>query len=277
MSGGAEKGEPTRGVNRERAVIGRADDRTPVLTEPVWLTEAHVRLLHSAVLGLFGSRPVGSAVGSAVGRDGVQSMVRDGGVLQDVLGRPQERWRRHVAASRSSAPGVVVFARPLDETILRATQRRADSYGVASPPSPENPPELWPRRTPIDGTAASGRPSQEPVHQSVPVGPSMAQSEGPPVRSGHRVPPTEVSVFALAAAYGVGLVRERPFVQANERTALAAMRAFLFRNGYRFAPDPKEAVYMVNGAADVFDEESLAEWTQENAVSMHPAADACAR
>lgn len=53
------------------------------------------------------------------------------------------------------------------------------------------------------------------------------------------------SLFKLAALYGEGITRNHPFVDGNKRTALLAVRTFLFYNGHRFDPDVAESVVMM--------------------------------
>lgn len=73
------------------------------------------------------------------------------------------------------------------------------------------------------------------------------------------------SVFELAAAYGFGIAKNHAFVDGNKRTALLAMRAFLFSNGNNFSPDEVETVTVIEGlAAGDVDEELLAHWIGEN-------------
>lgn len=125
--------------------------------DPVWLSEAQVRMLHAETLRLFGG---------AVG-------LRDAAMLDSALGRPKDKWR------------------------------------------------------------------YDPV----------------------------TSVFSLAAAYGFGIARNHPFVDGNKRTALLAMRAFLFLNGYHLTPDEIETVTVVEGlAAGTVDEASVANWIESNTV-----------
>ena len=76
----------------------------------------------------------------------------------------------------------------------------------------------------------------------------------------------EVTVFDLAAAYAFGIAKNHAFVDGNKRTAVLALRAFLFRNGYGFEPDPVELVTVMEGVASGrVDEILLAEWARENA------------
>lgn len=125
--------------------------------DPVWLSEAQVRMLHAETLRLFGG---------AVG-------LRDAAMLDSALGRPKSKWR----------------------------------YDPAT------------------------------------------------------------SVFSLAAAYGFGIARNHPFVDGNKRTALLAMRAFLFLNRYHLTPDEIETVTVVEGlAAGTVDEASVANWIESNTV-----------
>lgn len=73
------------------------------------------------------------------------------------------------------------------------------------------------------------------------------------------------TLFDLAAAYGFGIAKNHAFVDGNKRAALLAMRAFLFRNGYRFQPEEVETVTVMEGVAggDV-NEPMLAEWLEAN-------------
>jgi death on curing protein len=71
--------------------------------------------------------------------------------------------------------------------------------------------------------------------------------------------------FELAAAYAFGIARNHPFLDGNKRAALLAIRAFLFRNGYRFAPDELDTVAMTEGlAAGSVAEAELAAWVETN-------------
>ena len=75
------------------------------------------------------------------------------------------------------------------------------------------------------------------------------------------------SVFGLAAAYGFGIARNHPFIDGNKRTALLAMRAFLFLNGHQLTPDEIETVTVVEGlAAGTVDEASVESWIESNTV-----------
>ena len=71
--------------------------------------------------------------------------------------------------------------------------------------------------------------------------------------------------FDLAAWYGFGLAKNHVFIDGNKRVALLAIRAFLFRNGFRFNPEEVETVTMMEGlAAGNVSEELLADRIRAN-------------
>ncbi len=73
------------------------------------------------------------------------------------------------------------------------------------------------------------------------------------------------TVFELAAAYGIGIVKNHPFIDGNKRTGLLSMHAFLFLNGWDFNSDQAEEVQMIMKlAAGELEEEDLARWVGEN-------------
>ena len=73
------------------------------------------------------------------------------------------------------------------------------------------------------------------------------------------------SLFELAAAYGFGIAKNHAFVDGNKRTALLAMRVFLFRNGFVLEPEEIETVAVIEGLADgSVNEVLLAEWIESN-------------
>ena len=75
------------------------------------------------------------------------------------------------------------------------------------------------------------------------------------------------SIYVLAATYGVGIIRNHPFVDGNKRAGLLAIRAFLFRNGYRFASDQQEMVRMAEDVAtEDVSRNQLADWIEANSV-----------
>jgi death-on-curing protein len=73
------------------------------------------------------------------------------------------------------------------------------------------------------------------------------------------------SLFDLAAASGVGVARNHPFVDGNKRTSLLATRAFLFLNGWELEPrETDEVQVMVGVATGQIDEPTFARWLESN-------------
>ena len=71
--------------------------------------------------------------------------------------------------------------------------------------------------------------------------------------------------FDLAAAYGVGLARNHPFIDGNQRTAFVALELFMRLNGYRLIADDAACVFtMLSVAAGDIDEPALAAWLRAN-------------
>jgi death-on-curing protein len=71
----------------------------------------------------------------------------------------------------------------------------------------------------------------------------------------------------LAAAYGVGLAKNHPFVDGNKRAAFLSVGLFLFLNGYRLTAGQAEAtVVMLDVAAGEIDEAAFATWIREKSV-----------
>jgi death-on-curing protein len=69
----------------------------------------------------------------------------------------------------------------------------------------------------------------------------------------------------LAAAYGVGLAKNHPFVDGNKRVAFLSVGLFLFLNGYRLTAGQAEAtVLMLDVAAGETDETAFAAWIRAN-------------
>lgn len=76
-------------------------------------------------------------------------------------------------------------------------------------------------------------------------------------------------VWELAAAYGVGLAKNHPFVDGNKRVAFLApflaIGLFLFLNGYRLtAPQADATLTMLAVAAGQMDEAALARWLRQH-------------
>ena len=65
----------------------------------------------------------------------------------------------------------------------------------------------------------------------------------------------------LAAAYGVGLAKNHPFVDGNKRAAFLSVGLFLALNGQRLVATQAEAtLVMFDVAASAMDESSFASW-----------------
>lgn len=72
---------------------------------------------------------------------------------------------------------------------------------------------------------------------------------------------TEPDVASLAAAYGVGLAKNDPFVDGNKRAAFLAVGMFLAVNGYRLHASQAEATLTVLAvAAGELQEAAFAAW-----------------
>lgn len=72
--------------------------------------------------------------------------------------------------------------------------------------------------------------------------------------------------FALAAAYGVGLAKNHPFVDGNKRTAFIAIELFLALNGHALRATDQDCVMtMVALAAGDLSEDALADWIRAHA------------
>ena len=68
-------------------------------------------------------------------------------------------------------------------------------------------------------------------------------------------------VCELAAAYGVGLAKNHPFVDGNKRAAFLAVGLFLRLNGHRLMASQADAtVTMLGVAAGEINEAEFAQW-----------------
>jgi death on curing protein len=73
-----------------------------------------------------------------------------------------------------------------------------------------------------------------------------------------------VPVFALAADYCLGIVKNHPFLDGNKRSGILAAAVFLSLNGYDFRPPETSIVQMIVGlAAGEVGADSLAGWFEE--------------
>ena len=69
----------------------------------------------------------------------------------------------------------------------------------------------------------------------------------------------------LAAAYGFGIARDRPFLDGNKRVAFQAMHLFLGLNGFRIDVAEEEVVATFLAlASGELDEASLAAWLRDH-------------
>ena len=69
----------------------------------------------------------------------------------------------------------------------------------------------------------------------------------------------------LAAAYGVGLAKNHPFVDGNKRVAFLAVGLFLSLNGRRLVATQAEATLtMLAVASGTLDEAAFAAWLREH-------------
>ena len=72
----------------------------------------------------------------------------------------------------------------------------------------------------------------------------------------------------LAAAYGVGLAKNHPFLDGNKRTAFVATELFLALNGYVLKADDVACVLtMLAVAGGELNEEDFAKWIRANSVA----------
>lgn len=70
---------------------------------------------------------------------------------------------------------------------------------------------------------------------------------------------------ALAAAYGVGVAKNHPFVDGNKRAAFLAVGLFLALNGQRLTATPVDATRaMLAVASGDLDEPAFAQWLREH-------------
>lgn len=80
-----------------------------------------------------------------------------------------------------------------------------------------------------------------------------------------RVYGASTTLFELAAGYGVGIIRNHPFIDGNKRLALMVMYVFLEINGYSLAASEVDAAdIMLRLAANEAEEAELARWLKMN-------------
>ncbi|MDP9348769.1 MAG: type II toxin-antitoxin system death-on-curing family toxin [Gemmatimonadota bacterium] len=75
----------------------------------------------------------------------------------------------------------------------------------------------------------------------------------------------ERDLFALAAAYGYGLVKNHGYIDGNKRIGFIAMYVFLGANGVELSAPEPEAVLVTLGVADgSIGEAELSGWLRAN-------------
>jgi death-on-curing protein len=73
------------------------------------------------------------------------------------------------------------------------------------------------------------------------------------------------NLFALAASYAFGLVKNHPFFDGNKRTGFVVALVFLELNGYKFqATEVDAALRTLALAAGEMSESAYAEWQKAN-------------
>ena len=71
------------------------------------------------------------------------------------------------------------------------------------------------------------------------------------------------TLFALAASYAYGIVKNHPFIDGNKRVGYMAAYVFLGANGYDItAPEEEVVVQTMSLAASGCSEEEYAEWLE---------------
>lgn len=77
------------------------------------------------------------------------------------------------------------------------------------------------------------------------------------------------SIHELAAAYGVGIVKNHPFIDGNKRSGFIASALFLEMNGFHFQSTEEEAVERTLAlAAGAIREADYAEWLERTSVPL---------
>ncbi len=83
----------------------------------------------------------------------------------------------------------------------------------------------------------------------------------------------EPDLAELAASYGVGLAKNRAFVDGNKRAAFLAVGLFLRLNGHRLNASPAAAtVAMIDVAAGTLNEADFADWIRRHSTPVTTAA-----
>ncbi|HVA39010.1 MAG TPA: type II toxin-antitoxin system death-on-curing family toxin [Candidatus Dormibacteraeota bacterium] len=78
----------------------------------------------------------------------------------------------------------------------------------------------------------------------------------------------ESDVPALAAAYGLGIIRGHPFVDGNKRVALVLVELFLDLNHYDFTASDAECHAMIwQTAAGTASDDEFSAWVHDHAIA----------
>ena len=73
------------------------------------------------------------------------------------------------------------------------------------------------------------------------------------------------SIFAMAAAYASGIIRNHPFIDGNKRTGFVVCAVFLERNGYELVASEEDATLTTLAlAASEIKEAEYASWLERN-------------
>lgn len=79
----------------------------------------------------------------------------------------------------------------------------------------------------------------------------------------------EATLFHLAAAYAVGIVKNHPFVDGNKRTGLVVGIGFLELNGIEIvAPQPETYLTFLALAGGELGEDDLAKWFEAHSAPL---------
>ncbi len=79
------------------------------------------------------------------------------------------------------------------------------------------------------------------------------------------------SLFDQAAALGVGLAKNHPFIDGNKRIAFVCVVTFLETNGVRFGADEADAAVTILGVATgTLTEVALSDWLRRNSTRPRP-------
>lgn len=81
----------------------------------------------------------------------------------------------------------------------------------------------------------------------------------------------EPDIFALAAAYLHGIVRNHPFADGNKRTGYLAAFTFLYINGYLIDADNAQIItFVLDVAAGEIDEDGAARFLRDHTIPLTP-------